>query len=46
MVAEFPKLVEWGERCLQKESISKYLSDQKEVYEVVLQIIKQKLGIE
>ncbi|RQO97859.2 hypothetical protein POPTR_011G113125v4 [Populus trichocarpa] len=45
MVAEFPKLVEWGERCLQKESVSKSLSGQKEVYEVILQI-KQKLGIE
>ncbi|KAL3576610.1 hypothetical protein D5086_021893 [Populus alba] len=45
MAAEFPKLVEWGERCLRKESVSKSLCDQKEVYEVVLQI-KQKLGIE
>ncbi|KAG6756410.1 hypothetical protein POTOM_039838 [Populus tomentosa] len=45
MAAEFPKLVEWGERCLRKESVSKSTSDQKEVYEVVLQI-KQELGIE
>ncbi|KAB5534584.1 hypothetical protein DKX38_017670 [Salix brachista] len=45
MVAEFPKLVGWGERCLQKESVSKSLSGQKEVYEVILQI-KQKLGIQ
>jgi glutathione S-transferase len=45
MVAEFPKLVKWGERCLQKESVSKSLSDQKEIYEAALQI-KQELGIE
>ncbi|KAF9672759.1 hypothetical protein SADUNF_Sadunf11G0077700 [Salix dunnii] len=46
MAAEFPKLVGWGERCLQKESVSRCLSDQKEVYEVVLQIMKQELGIQ
>ncbi|CAK7327715.1 unnamed protein product [Dovyalis caffra] len=45
MVAECPKLVEWGEKCLEKESVSNTLSDQQKVYEAILQI-KKELGVE
>ncbi|XP_058757010.1 probable glutathione S-transferase [Vicia villosa] len=33
---ECPKLIEWGKRCLERESVSKFLSDEKDVYEFVL----------
>ncbi|GER53940.1 glutathione s-transferase [Striga asiatica] len=42
---QFPKLIEWGERCMMKESVSKSLADPKEVYEFVL-MLKKKYGFE
>ncbi|OMO92673.1 hypothetical protein COLO4_17401 [Corchorus olitorius] len=44
MVKECPKLVEWGERCMHKESVSKSVSDPIAVYEAVLEI-KRNLGL-
>ncbi|KAE9457987.1 hypothetical protein C3L33_10111, partial [Rhododendron williamsianum] len=43
--AESPKLVAWGLRCMEKESVSNSLPDSKKVYEFVLDVNK-KLGIE
>ncbi|XP_031259931.1 probable glutathione S-transferase isoform X4 [Pistacia vera] len=43
--AEFPKLVSWAKRCMQKTSVSKSLCDQHKVYEVVLEL-KKKLVVE
>ncbi|XP_050208495.1 probable glutathione S-transferase [Mercurialis annua] len=43
--AECPKLIEWARRCLKKESVSKSLPDQKEVYDFVL-MAKKKFGFE
>ncbi|XP_048233547.1 probable glutathione S-transferase parA [Ricinus communis] len=40
-----PKLVEWGKRCLQKETVSTSLCDHLKVYEVILEI-RKKLGAE
>nr|ANO40011.1 glutathione S-transferase U56 [Populus yatungensis] len=42
---ECPKLVEWGKRCLQKESVSKSLPDPYKAYEFVMEH-RKKLGIE
>jgi len=42
---ECPKLVEWGKRCLQKESVSKNLPDPYKAYEFVMEH-RKKLGIE
>ncbi|XP_060207867.1 probable glutathione S-transferase parC [Lycium barbarum] len=36
MEAECPKLVAWGTRCLQKESVSKSLPDPYKIYEIIL----------
>ncbi|KAJ1418734.1 Thioredoxin-like superfamily [Sesbania bispinosa] len=35
-----PKLIAWGKRCLQRESVSKFLPDEKEIYEFVLSFRK------
>ena len=35
--AECPKLIAWAKRCMEKESVSKSLPDQKKVYEFVAQ---------
>ncbi|XP_050219648.1 probable glutathione S-transferase [Mercurialis annua] len=43
--AECPKFIEWVKRCLEKESVSKSLLDEKKVYEFVL-VLKKKFGIE
>ncbi|CAK9151799.1 unnamed protein product [Ilex paraguariensis] len=45
MEAGFPKLVAWGKRCLEKESVSQTLPDQLKVYDFILGIRKN-LGIE
>ncbi|CAK9151802.1 unnamed protein product [Ilex paraguariensis] len=45
MEAEFPKLVAWGKRCLEKESVSQTLPDQLKVHDFLLGI-RKKLGIE
>ncbi|XP_023887383.1 probable glutathione S-transferase [Quercus suber] len=38
--AECPKIIAWGKRCLQKETVAKSLPDQKKVYEAVVQLRK------
>ncbi|GMN70369.1 hypothetical protein TIFTF001_039417 [Ficus carica] len=43
--AECPKLIAWAKRCMEKESVSKSLPDQKTVYEYVVQV-RKKFGIE
>lgn len=45
MAVESPKLLEWAQRCLQKESVAKSLCEPSKVYEVVLEIRKE-LGAE
>ncbi|KAL7143538.1 hypothetical protein ABFS83_08G197900 [Erythranthe nasuta] len=40
-----PKLIEWIERCMQKESVSKSLPDPKKVYEYIL-YLKKTFGFE
>ncbi|KAI3465989.1 hypothetical protein Pfo_022652 [Paulownia fortunei] len=40
-----PKLIEWGKRCMEKESVSKSLADPKKVYDFVLGL-KKKYGVE
>ncbi|KAG8643539.1 hypothetical protein MANES_11G046367v8 [Manihot esculenta] len=45
MAVESPKLLEWAQRCLQKESVAKSLCEPSKVYEVVLEI-RKKLGAE
>nr|BAK22528.1 tau glutathione S-transferase [Allium cepa] len=42
---EVPKLVEWGKRCMERESVAKSLHDPKKVYEFVC-MLKKKFGIE
>lgn len=32
---ECPKLIEWGKRCLERESVAKFVSDEKDIYEFV-----------
>ena len=39
--AEFPKIIAWAKRCLQKESVAKSLPDEKKVYERVLDLRKK-----
>jgi len=34
--AECPKIIAWAKRCSQRESVSKSLADEKEVYEFVV----------
>ncbi|PSS16045.1 Glutathione S-transferase [Actinidia chinensis var. chinensis] len=36
--AECPKLVAWGKRCMEKESVSKSLPDQHKVYDFLMEI--------
>ncbi|CAL8150525.1 unnamed protein product [Prunus armeniaca] len=38
--AEQPKYYAWAKRCMQKESVSKSLSDQKAIYDLLLQRMK------
>ncbi|EYU26248.1 hypothetical protein ABFS82_08G198200 [Erythranthe guttata] len=40
-----PKLIEWGKRCVQKESVSKSLSDPHKTYEFIVGL-RKKFGIE
>uniref|UniRef100_A0A2P2JJ80 Glutathione S-transferase n=1 Tax=Rhizophora mucronata TaxID=61149 RepID=A0A2P2JJ80_RHIMU len=42
---ECPKLIEWANRCLQKESVSKSLVDREKVYGFILEL-KKRRGIE
>ncbi|KAF5744310.1 putative glutathione S-transferase [Tripterygium wilfordii] len=43
--SRLPKLVSWAKRCMQKETVSKSLSDEKAVYDFVVTYRKE-LGIE
>ena len=43
--AKHPKIIAWAKRCMQKESVSKSLPDQKRVYEFALRL-RSKLGME
>ena len=43
--AECPKLIAWAKRCMQKESVSKTLPDNKKIYEFVLGM-KKMFGVE
>ncbi|KAI5332785.1 hypothetical protein L3X38_022914 [Prunus dulcis] len=43
--AKHPKFIAWAKRCMQKESVSKSLPDQKMVYEFALRL-RSKLGLE
>jgi len=36
-----PKIIEWAERCLQRESVAKSLPDGKKVYEFVSELKKR-----
>lgn len=45
MKLDYPKLIEWGRRCLERESVSKFLSDEKEVYDFVL-MYRKKIGVD
>lgn len=40
METECPKLMDWVKRCMQKETVSKTLPDEKKVYEHVLGMLK------
>ena len=42
---EVPKLIAWGKRCMERESVSKTLSDPVKVYEFV-GFLKKKYGVE
>ncbi|KAJ1403001.1 Thioredoxin-like superfamily [Sesbania bispinosa] len=42
---DYPKLIAWGKRCMQRESVSKFLSDEKEIYEFVLSY-RKKIGVD
>ncbi|KAF8024450.1 hypothetical protein BT93_F1585 [Corymbia citriodora subsp. variegata] len=43
--AECPKLIAWGKRCMEKDSVSKSLPDPQKVYGFVLEL-KKAVGIE
>uniref|UniRef100_A0A2P2IY99 Glutathione S-transferase n=1 Tax=Rhizophora mucronata TaxID=61149 RepID=A0A2P2IY99_RHIMU len=43
---ECPKLKEWAERCVQRESVSKSIPDREKVYEFVYYVLRKRLGIE
>ncbi|KAH7681125.1 Glutathione transferase protein [Dioscorea alata] len=45
MEEECPKIVAWGKRCMERESVSKTLSDPTKVYEFVL-FLKKRFGVE
>ncbi|GFY90580.1 glutathione S-transferase TAU 25 [Actinidia rufa] len=42
--AECPKLVAWGKRCMEKESVSKSLPDQHKVYDLLMDLKKKFLA--
>ncbi|KAJ4726590.1 Glutathione S-transferase [Melia azedarach] len=43
--AECPKIFEWAKRCMQKETVSKSLKDEKEVFKFVL-MLRKKFGVD
>ncbi|KAF3683893.1 putative glutathione S-transferase [Capsicum annuum] len=43
--AEGPKIVGWGNRCMQRDSVAKTLPDQRKILELP-KLIRQRLGIE
>lgn len=45
IVAEFPKLIAWAERCLKRESVAKVLPDSDKVLKSVSDYRKNILGI-
>jgi glutathione S-transferase len=45
MEAEFPKIMTWVKRCMQKESVAKTLPDQKKVYGFV-EDLRKKLSLD
>ncbi|KAM0943983.1 putative glutathione transferase [Dioscorea sansibarensis] len=42
---ECPKIVAWGKRCMERDNVSKTLSDPHKVYEFVL-VLKKRFGVE
>ncbi|RWW66105.1 hypothetical protein BHE74_00026546 [Ensete ventricosum] len=40
-----PKVVAWGERCMERESVANALSDPRKIYEMV-GVLKKKFGVE
>lgn len=40
-----PKLIAWGERCLQRESVSKFLPNEKDIREFV-HTVRKKFGVD
>ncbi|GFZ05139.1 glutathione S-transferase TAU 22 [Actinidia rufa] len=42
--AECPKLVAWGKKCMEKESVSKILSDQHKFYDLLMDLKKKILA--
>ncbi|GFZ05142.1 glutathione S-transferase TAU 25 [Actinidia rufa] len=42
--AECPKLVAWGKRCMEKESVSKTLPDQHKFYDLLMDLKKKILA--
>jgi glutathione S-transferase len=45
MKLDCPKLIAWGKRCLERESVSKFVSDEKDVYEFVM-MYRKKIGVD
>ncbi|KAJ4982095.1 hypothetical protein NE237_032932 [Protea cynaroides] len=45
MESEFPKITDWVKRCLEKESVSKSLVDQQDVYQF-FGLMRKKFGVE
>ena len=43
--AEHQKFIAWAKRCMEKESVSKSLPKQENVYDFVM-LLRKKLGIE
>ncbi|KAF5744308.1 putative glutathione S-transferase [Tripterygium wilfordii] len=43
--SRLPKLVSWAKRCMQKETVSKSLCDEKVAYDFAM-MVRKKLGIE
>ncbi|KAJ4726592.1 Glutathione S-transferase [Melia azedarach] len=41
---ECPKIIEWAKRCMQKESVSKSLRDEKKVLQFILEL-RKKMGV-
>lgn len=42
---ECPKIIAWAKRCMQKETVSKSLKDEKKVFEFVL-MLRKRYGVE